>query len=142
MKEESNPSSQLFEGIAALIQSTRHKIAVAVNLTMVHTYFEIGRMIVEDEQQGKEKAAYGKHTLQKLSDRLTEQFGKGFSADNLQNMRLFYTSYSIYETVSRKFSLSWSHYLVLMRVENPSERSFYEIESAATFATKIGGVAG
>jgi len=82
-----------------------------VNQTMVYTYYEIGRMIVEDEQQGKERAAYGRQVLKELSKELTANFGKGFSVDNLQNMRQFYLSYSIYETTSRKFVLSWSHYL-------------------------------
>jgi predicted nuclease of restriction endonuclease-like (RecB) superfamily len=106
-------------------------VAATVNLTMVHTYFEVGRMIVEHEQHGNEKAEYGKQVLKKLSERLTERLGKGFSQDNLENMRQFYRAYSISETASRKFLLSWSHYLVLMRIENPDERSFYEIETAA-----------
>jgi predicted nuclease of restriction endonuclease-like (RecB) superfamily len=153
--------NQLFSKVAQLIELARKKVATTVNLTMVHTYFEIGRMIVEDEQQGKERAAYGKAVLKDLSIRLIERFGKGFSVDNLQNMRQFYLAYSIYETPSRKlqsnenqsdlisatplrnfkkvsadlqmprFQISWSHYLILMRIENPQERSFYEIECAA-----------
>lgn len=145
--------NQLYSKVAELIELARRKVASVVNLTMVHTYFEVGRMIVEDEQQGKERALYGKSVLKDLSVRLTEKFGKGFSVDNLQNMRRFYTAYSIYETPSRKlrsnvplemhpdaaipqtrmpsFQLSWSHYLVLMRIENQNERSFYEIECAA-----------
>lgn len=75
-------------------------------------------MIVEDEQQGKERAEYGKRVLIELSKRLLKKFGKGFSVDNLQNMRQFYIAYSIYETTSRKFDLSWSHYLKLMRIKN------------------------
>jgi predicted nuclease of restriction endonuclease-like (RecB) superfamily len=150
---------QLFGKVAELIESARKKVATAVNLTMVYTYFEIGRMIVEDEQSGKERAEYGKTVLKDLSKQLTEKFGKGFSIDNLEKMRQFYSFYSISETVSRKleissrfltikkrlikdenkltlqknshnFILSWSHYLVLMRIENPAERSFYEIECA------------
>ncbi|OWY25776.1 DUF1016 domain-containing protein [Sphingobacteriales bacterium UPWRP_1] len=88
-------------------------------------------MIVEDEQQGKQRAEYGKQVLKELSKRLIAEFGKGFSVDNLQNMRQFFLTYSIYETTSRKFTLSWSHYLKLMRIENPDERRFYEIECAA-----------
>jgi predicted nuclease of restriction endonuclease-like (RecB) superfamily len=98
---------------------------------MVHTYFEIGRMIVEDEQQGNERAAYGKQVLKELSKQLMSDFGKGFSVDNLQNMRQFYLAYSIYETTSRKFELSWSHYLKLMRIKNEQERNFYEMECIA-----------
>jgi DUF1016 N-terminal domain len=104
---------------------------------MVHTYYEIGRMIVEDEQQGKERAEYGKQVLKELSNRLTAEFGKGFSADNLENMRRFFLAYSISETTSRKFTLSWSHYIKLMRIQNPDERSFYEIECAANNWTQV-----
>ena len=131
MKEKRTPDNQLFSKVAALIELARQKVISTVNLTMVHTYFEIGKMIVEEEQEGKERAKYGKQVLKDLSNRLTEKFGKGFSLDNLQNMRQFYLIYSIYETDSRKFILSWSHYLVLMRIEDPMERNFYEIECKA-----------
>ena len=117
---------------------------MAVNFTMVYAYFEIGRMIVEEEQNGKNRAAYGKQILQELSQYLTAQFGKGFSVDNLKLMRRFYVIYAndqIGETVfpqfenlpatetGRRFYLSWSHYLKLMRIDNVEERHFYEIES-------------
>jgi predicted nuclease of restriction endonuclease-like (RecB) superfamily len=121
----------LYSKIAELLQAARQSVARAVNQTMVHTYYEIGRMIVEDEQQGKERAEYGKQVLKTLSQRLTADFGKGFSADNLENMRRFFLIYSISEMTSRKFTLSWSHYLKLMRIENPDERRFYEMECAA-----------
>jgi len=88
-------------------------------------------MIVEQEQHGSKKAGYGKRVLKNLSGQLTEKFGKGFSVDNLENMRLFFLAYSISETPSRKFALSWSHYLVLMRIADANERGFYEIETAA-----------
>ena len=114
-----------------------------VNSAMVHTYFEIGRMIVENEQNGEARASYGKGLLKELSHRLTARFGKGFSVDNLENMRRFYLTYSspISETLSRKsessmnpayegFTLSWSHYLFLMRIDDPNERSFYEREAS------------
>lgn len=101
-------------------------------------------MIVEEEQQGENRAAYGKRLLQELSKFLTDKFGKGFSVTNLKQMRQFYMIYStdqIGQTVSdqfenlpsvdtgRKFFLSWSHYLKLMRISNVEERHFYEIES-------------
>jgi hypothetical protein len=114
-----------------LIEAARQKVATTVNLAMVYTYFEVGRTIIEDEQEGKARAGYGKQVLKDLSKRLTEKFGQGFSVDNLQNMRQFYLAYSIYETASRKFILSWSHYLILTRIKNVNERSFYEIECAA-----------
>lgn len=149
--------NQLFTKVAELIELARRKVATTVNLTMVHTYFEIGRMIVEDEQQGKQRAEYGKTVLKDLSKRLTDKFGKGFSVENLDRMRFFYKTYSskISSTPltkfknqailsvqqpaiaqkncqghSRRFVLSWSHYLILMRIENQAERNFYEIECA------------
>lgn len=123
-------SENLYDKIAKLIASSRQSVVSVVNLTMVRTYFEIGRMIVEEEQAGKERAAYGKHVLKDLSARLTSTFGKGFSVDNLQNMRGFYNQYSIYENRSRKFNLSWSHYLFLMRIDDGDIRQFYEIEAS------------
>ncbi len=133
MKNELEHSLPLFDKIADLILSIRQKVAASVNLTMVHTYFEIGRMIVEDEQQGSKKAEYGRRVLKNLSERLTNRFGKGFSEDNLNRMKNFYLIYSasISATPLRKFILSWSHYLVLMKIENSNERNFYEIETAA-----------
>ncbi len=125
----------LYVKIAELIASARQNVVSVVNLTMVHTYFEIGKMIVEEEQDGKERAAYGKHVLKDLSAQLTATFGKGFSVDNLQNMRSFYKQYSIYENDSRKFTLSWSHYLFLMRIEDKSIRQFYEIEAGTNYWT-------
>lgn len=150
---------RLAEQIAALIEKAKQHIVTAVNSTMVVTYYEIGRMIVEHEQKGEQRAAYGKGVLKELSKRLTNRFGRGFSVDNLENMRRFFSVYSnevISETASResvaqksetlsrisetaptnlqtlsaKFTLSWSHYLFLMRVTNPKERKFYEAEAA------------
>lgn len=123
----------------------RTVIFISVNISMVYTYYEIGRRIVEEEQNGKERADYGKYLLKDLSEYLTENSGKGFSLTNLKLMRQFYVVYSqdqIGQTLSdqsenlpavatgRKFYLSWSHYLKLMRIENVDERHFYEIESA------------
>lgn len=122
--------NELYSKIADLLKIAKQNVVRAVNQTMVYTYYEIGRMIVEDEQQGKERAEYGKQVLKELSEQLTDDFGKGFSVDNLQNMRQFYKAYPIYETGSRKFILSWSHYIKLMRIENVDERNFYEIECA------------
>jgi len=117
----------------------------------VHTYFEIGRMIVEEEQGGEKRAGYGKRLMKELSQVLSKEFGKGFSVRNIEQMRKFYSAYSISQTVSANsdvlisktvpwglslnpqqgiFKLSWSHYVMLMRMENKNERSFYEIEAA------------
>ncbi|MEQ8189574.1 MAG: PDDEXK nuclease domain-containing protein [Candidatus Eremiobacterota bacterium] len=139
MKEEIQIDN-LYNKIAGLIQTARQSIVRTVDHTMVYTCFEIGRMIVEDEQQGKERAEYGKQIIKGLSQRLRKNFGKGFSLRNLEQMRQFYLVYSIAQTMSaesqivksetlvRKFMLSWSHYLKLMRIEDPGERQFYEIE--------------
>ena len=99
-------------------------------INIEHISFEVGRYIVEYEQNGKDRAEYGKSILKNLSARLTKRLGKGFSEDNLENMRKFYLCYQISETPSRKFTLSWSHYLKLIRIQNKDERSFYEIEAS------------
>jgi len=180
--------SDFFIGVAELLRYSKQSVVRQVNSAMVITYFEIGRMIVEEEQNGKDRAAYGTQLLEGLSEYLTNEFGRGFSADNLENMRRFYSTYQISETPSRKsiktqkkvilqtpseesengqkaiqetpsaelqgvqesigqtvsdqltkigisetpsriFNLGWSHYLILMRIDNLQERSFYEIES-------------
>jgi len=132
-------SQQLLQNISALLENARKKVAVVINHTMVLTYYEIGRMIVEDEQNGEDRAEYGKTILRDLSLHLIKRFGKGFSETNLKQMRQFYLSYSIGQTpsdvfqisktISAKFNLSWSHYLKLMRMSDIQERKFYEIES-------------
>ena len=93
---------------------------------MVNTYFNIGKIIVENEQNGNIRAEYGKEILRKLSKRLTDRFGSGFSRSNLQNMRLFFERYKKCQPVAGK--LSWSHYCFLIYIEDDDERSFYEKE--------------
>ena len=100
----------------------------------MQAYWLVGRRIVEEEQQGEAKAAYGKGVIKSLSVALQAEFGKGFSERNLENMRVFYLAYPIPQTLSAeletpKFQLSWSHYQMLLRIENKEERAFYEIES-------------
>ena len=131
----------LSDRIAQLMAEARNRIAVAVNTAMVYTYYEIGRYIVEDEQEGEYRAKYGKQVLVELSGKLTEKLGKGWSVENLTLIRKFYLAYSnsvnsVYEIQTKNgkqclpnFTLPWSHYLVLMRVDNPEARSFYEIEA-------------
>lgn len=127
----SDLSYQNFIGrISALLNNSRNKIINTVNQTMVLTYFEIGKMIVEEEQNGKERADYGKEIIKKLSIRLIIDFGKGFSIRNLEQMRQFFLVYSKTQTPSAVFNLSWSHYLKLMRIDDEKERNFYEIESS------------
>ena len=122
-------NKQFIEGIKELLKSARNKIYQNINEIMTKTYFEIGKRIVEEEQKGKSRAEYGKALLKNLSIELTKEFGKGFSVDNLENMRRFYLVYSKSETVSRKFKLSYSHYIFLSRIKNEDERNFYEIEA-------------
>jgi len=143
------PDNNFYRQIVNLLQSARNNVVRAVNHTMVYTYFEIGRMIVEEEQKGKKRAEYGKQVIKELSKVLTKEFGKGFSERNIEQMRQFFLSYSIPQTMSAQlnavtqtqksdaikpqtlsavFGQSWSHYLILMRISNNDERKFYEIE--------------
>lgn len=135
-------NTNFFSQIVNLLQSAKNNVIRTVNQTMVTTYFEIGRKIVEEEQKGKDRADYGKSLLQDLSKILTSEFGKGFSVTNIQQMRSFYLSYQKQQTLSVKFEkanqqtlsvdfkLSWSHYLKLIRIDDENERKFYEIEAA------------
>jgi len=164
-----------FDDIRELIVGARTSVARGADLVQVHTNFEIGRRIVQEEQRGKDRAAYGEEIIKALAVRLTAEFGRGFAISNLKSMRQFYlqnqhrigqsmtgqldapqksqtvsgqlaipqsaTGQSrpsqIGQTVSdqlgsaprRPFTLSWSHYVFLLGVKNPDERSFYEIEA-------------
>lgn len=129
MSELTHRQSEFFERVTDLLKTARNSVVKSVNQTMVQTYFEIGRIIIEEEQGGSERAEYGKHIIKELSGRLTKEFGKGFSHRNLEQMRQFYLVYSKTQTVSAEFNLSWSHYLKLMRIGNEEERKFYEIET-------------
>lgn len=113
----------LYQAIAEVIAQARQQVRQAVNQHMVQAYWHIGRLIVEQEQQGQERAEYGKQQLKLLSERLQGEFGKGFDASNLRNMRRFYLAFPIRETVS--LELSWSHYNLLARIEKPAAREWY-----------------
>ncbi len=128
-KIERNIKTDFYKKVSDLLRKARQSVVQTINQTMVFTYFEIGKMIVEEEQAGKERAEYGKQLLQGLSKRLTVEFGKGFSTTNIKQMRSFYLIYSKGQTASDEFRLSWSHYLKLMRMDNEKERKFYEIEA-------------
>jgi predicted nuclease of restriction endonuclease-like (RecB) superfamily len=130
-------SSELgfFKSVFDLIQQARRSLERNVNTTMIVTYYEIGRRIIENEQRGEKRAQYGKRILQGLSDYLTANLGKGYSVDNLKLMRRFYTVYSdgrIGESPITQFNpnISWTHYIQLMRIANEDERRFYELEIA------------
>ena len=148
----------LFEKVSVLIEQARHYVATSVNIAEVKTRYEVGRFIYEDEQQG-ERAAYGQQILRNLSERLIERFGNDWSYDTLKRCRKFYQAYEnavigatplpqleisgetpVNKDVTNcgnavapirlpRFTLSWSHYLILMRIENVEARSFYEIEA-------------
>lgn len=119
---------KFIEEVKALLHSARNYVTTQINTAMVSTYFEIGRRIVEQEQNGASRAGYGENILNELSNTLTQEFGRGFSTVNLRQMRAFFLAYEKQQTVSAKFELSWSHYLKLMRINDINERKFYEIE--------------
>lgn len=109
--------------IAHIIEQARGQVRQAVNFAMVQSYWQIGRLIVEHEQQGETRAAYGKQQLQLLSQQLTERLGKGFDERNLRNMRQFYRIFPNRNAV--RSDLSWTHYRTLLKVENPLAREWY-----------------
>ncbi len=141
----------LIEKVRSLVQSARRAVANNVNTTQVLTNFEIGRLILEHEQQGNRRAEYGELVVNTLANKLKVEFGRGFSKRNLEYMRQFYAEYSdrsrqIAQKPSAQFPtpkigqkasaqslmpfvLGWSHYVVLMGIRNLNERSFYEIEA-------------
>ena len=145
----------LFYHISQLIEKAHQYVTNSVNTAMVYTYYEVGRYIVEAEQQGNIRAAYGKTILNNLSEKLMAKYGTGWSVETLTKCRKFYTIFSTctisstsqteskivhivddFSTIlsqssqggQQQFTLSWSHYLILMRIKNPEERRFYEIE--------------
>ena len=157
MNEITKQEDALFEKISKLIDEAHRHVKTTVNTAMAYTYYGVGKYIIEDEQQGEKRAAYGKAVLKNLSVRLTDKYGKGWSVATLKNAKKFYSVYSEMtnsvclieskkakhclsnskheagnlntENISRPlFTLSWSHYLILMRIENADERNFYEIE--------------
>lgn len=125
---------QIISDIQQILRHAQRQAYRSINQAMVRAYWLVGRRIVEEEQQGEAKAAYGKGIIKNLSAALQAEFGKGFSERNLDNMRAFYLAYPIPQTVSAEllspdFNLSWSHYQMLMRIADKEERSFYEIEA-------------
>ena len=151
-------ATQLAEKIEVLVTEARRKVASVANTAQVYTYYEIGRYIIEDEQGGKVRAEYGKGVLKRVSERLTERLGNGWSVDTLENARNFYNIYAKSEPVARKFdvpienseplvrnlettgnrnqwslnqrfTLPWSHYQILTHVKDSDARRFYEIEA-------------
>jgi predicted nuclease of restriction endonuclease-like (RecB) superfamily len=152
-----NRTDTLFKRISELIEQSRRFAVNAVNVAEVRTRFEVGRYIFEDEQRG-ERATYGQQVLKKLSARLMEHYGNDWSYDTLKRCRFFYQAYTstaigtilpqskettrlpereeptnwgndVATIQTPRFTLTWSHYLILMRIENKESRSFYEIEA-------------
>ncbi len=143
--------------VSALLESARRAAARAVNTVMTTTYWEIGRRLVEHEQRGRARAAYGAALLRRLSKDLAGRFGRGFSERNLEQMQRFYLTWPISQTLSSKFQegpalaprskisqtlsaksqdhiapsfpLPWSHYVRLLAVRNENARAFYEYEA-------------
>ena len=115
--------SSLADAIATQIEQARRQLRQAVNSIIVQSYWEIGRLIVEDEQQGESRAEYGKQQLQQLSQQLTERLGKGFDITNLRKMRTFYQAFPIRDAL--RLELSWTHYRTLLRIDNPQARDWY-----------------
>lgn len=120
---------ELYGSIRELIVAAREKTLRAVNVLLLQTYWEIGKLIVEEEQAGKERAGYGHGILRKVSLKLSAEFGNGFSERNLNNMRSFYQGFPIWYAV--RTELSWTHYRLISRVVNQKARNFYMEECVA-----------
>ncbi len=123
-------SADFYDGIRSIVQSARNRVYTAVNTAMVETYWLIGKRIVEEEQQGKERATYGKYLIRNLAVRLTAEFGKGFSVANLKNFRQFYLTFPDNEKgYALRSELSWTHYRALIRIKDSKARLWYMEEA-------------
>lgn len=114
--------------VAEVLRAARANAYRAVNVAMVEAYWNVGRMIVEEEQQGRERAEYGAGLIRELAIRLTEELGSGFSEQSLRNMRQFYSFFMIRSAL--RSELTWTHYKALIRVENEDARRWYLKEAA------------
>ena len=119
----------LYRSVRKIIEQGRKVISVAANAVLVRQNWSIGKLIVEDEQKGRRKADYGKRTLEALSLRLMMEYGNGYDARNLRYMRAFYLSFPIWNAV--RSELGWTHYRILMRVDDPIAREWYTNECVA-----------
>ncbi len=124
---EYNTNIKLYEEIKNIIKDAKKNIVSQVNNTMVIAYWNIGKIIVEEEQNGNDKAQYGKYLINTLSKELTKSLGRGYSKSNLKSMRKFYLKYEKSQTLSGQ--LTWSHYLELLEISDSNIRSFYEKET-------------
>ena len=120
----------IYSEIKEALLTSRNQAYTAVNFTMVQAYWQIGRIIVEHEQEGNLRSGYGKSVLQELSNRLTKEFGKGFSVRTLQQMKKFYVMFP--NTNALRSQLTWTHYRLLLSVENEQARQWYMNEAVAS----------
>ncbi|GEN77045.1 DUF1016 N-terminal domain-containing protein [Chryseobacterium hagamense] len=117
----------LFQSIKEMVIRSREKVFRMANSTLLLTYWQTAKLIVEDERKGKERAAYGKYTLRNLSGKLTLEFGKGFDDTNLSNMRKFYMVFPIVDAL--RHELSWTHYRLLIKINDSEKINYYINES-------------
>lgn len=122
-----NGIDNVYQQIRSVLAQARERAHRAVNFAMVQAYWEIGRIIVEEEQRGRERAEYGKHLIAGLSQRLSAEFSKGFDKSNLWNMRSFFSTFPKMDAVRRE--LTWTHYRLLLRVDKTEIRDFYMNEA-------------
>jgi len=127
MSNHPSQDNKLLDSVRALLAQSRQNVETTVNSVMLQTYWQIGYLIVEHEQQGQSRAEYGKALLRELSKSLTAEFGKGFDTSNLRYVRLVYLAFPIRDTVCHE--LSWSHYRTLSRIENEQSRLWYMKEA-------------
>ena len=113
----------LFQSAKEIIRQSREMVFRIANSTLLLSYWQIGKLIVENEQQGKERAEYGKYILKTLSQKLTLEFGKGFDESNLRNMRSFYQTFPICDAL--RHELSWTHYRLLFKIDNTQKINYY-----------------
>jgi hypothetical protein len=154
MAESRDSLDELYARVAKILEQARGEVARTINTAMVQAYWHVGREIVEVDQAGERRAEYGEALLKRLSKRLAGRFGSGFGTTNLREMRRFYLVFPNDSTIERTLSgeptigqtpsgellvprsvpfpqsLSWSHYVILMRVPNEPARAFYEVEAA------------
>lgn len=126
----SKSKDDFYDQVKTILQSARNKAYTQVNFIMVEAYWHIGQQIVEEEQRGEDRATYGSYLIKELSLKLSREFGKGFSKQNLWNMRQFYSYFPILSSLRRE--LSWTHYKMILRVENKNAREWYADESVSS----------
>ncbi len=120
---------ELYKNVKQVIEEARGAVYRSANITMVQSYWHIGKLIVEEEQNGKERAEYGKELIRNLSEKLSLDFGKGFTETNLKYMRQFYNLFG--NSHALRGELSWTHYRLLLKVEKETARIFYVTEAIA-----------